>query len=1019
MKKKFKCFIILFCLQNSLSFLGQGGALSCNQLQNNFTPYQSCATSIPFTNQTTNNSEGIDPSCFAEDIKAPTWFFIKIKTGGDINLQISQVSNLGNPIDVDFCLWGPFTSLTNGICNQLNASSEVACSWSDASVEDCLVPNAIAGQYYILVVDNFVKVPGQITITQLAGTGNSDCGFLSSVKIKDISDGEISDTDYCKPAVKDLKAIVDVTDFTANPANLRFNYRWSLNGNVVYSLNNSLLNSNIYSASQTGIYKVEIAAYDVSDPSVDVNNVPFLADQNDDITLNFFDVPTLKSAPVVLSQCDLETPNNDGFTTFNLTQLYNEITNNTAGIVLKYYKDIALSEQILNPIAFVNTISTNQSVFVVGNFQGQAINCPSNITEIKLIATPTSLNTYPDILPVCPSLNFNYGFVDFALQRQNIKNTYFPTATVTIDFYGSQTDASLEQNALNNLSQISVGSNLIYTKVKSGTNCNAVGTFVAQIKAAPNKNNINNVSICQLDVFKLNQKDAEVLLGQANSVSCSYHNTFDDAKNNQNNLDKNVGYIGNLGANTVYVRVFDAVSQCFSVIDFKINIFSNPTVNQNPTDYKVCGIGKAFFNLNSRISDLVGVNNFIVTFFESQNDLTNNNPIANPSNFESVSKTIFVKVSDAANNNCTATTKFKIIVLDNIASTTNPSAFLFCDDTGFKNVDLKTKEVEMAGNSNVNDLIFKYYESKTEAENNSNNFIQNPSNYTNATKNYQKIYVRISDVNPQANCVTILEIEIFVSPLPPNNLLQSPYKICANKDGIIIKEAIVDTKLIPQLYKFEWFTGSNAVAANILVGETKPDLITEIEGNFSVKITDLNSPSNCSSVINFSTKIYKTPSNILISPDEIIAFNEQNLITIIANPPSLDYEYLLNFGFWQKSNVFENLKPGLNTVFVRNSDACETISKTIFVADFNRFFTPNGDSFNDFWKIEGDEALDKTETFVFDRYGKLVYQHKKASQGWDGTFNGVAMPADDYWFKIIYTNKGENHEFKGNFSLKR
>jgi gliding motility-associated-like protein len=143
------------------------------------------------------------------------------------------------------------------------------------------------------------------------------------------------------------------------------------------------------------------------------------------------------------------------------------------------------------------------------------------------------------------------------------------------------------------------------------------------------------------------------------------------------------------------------------------------------------------------------------------------------------------------------------------------------------------------------------------------------------------------------------------------------------------------------------------------------------------------------------------------------------VITINANPPSADYEYLLNFGFWQKSNVFENLKPGLNTISVRNSDACEIISKTIFVADFKRFFTPNGDSFNDFWKIEGDEALDKTETFIFDRYGRLIYQHQKASQGWDGTFNGVSLPADDYWFKIIYTNKGENHEFKGNFSLKR
>jgi gliding motility-associated-like protein len=36
--------------------------------------------------------------------------------------------------------------------------------------------------------------------------------------------------------------------------------------------------------------------------------------------------------------------------------------------------------------------------------------------------------------------------------------------------------------------------------------------------------------------------------------------------------------------------------------------------------------------------------------------------------------------------------------------------------------------------------------------------------------------------------------------------------------------------------------------------------------------------------------------------------------------------------------------------------------------------------------------------------------------GWNGTFDGTAMPADDYWFIYEFEN---GRTVKGNFSLKR
>ncbi|WP_394342215.1 T9SS type B sorting domain-containing protein [Psychroflexus aestuariivivens] len=48
-------------------------------------------------------------------------------------------------------------------------------------------------------------------------------------------------------------------------------------------------------------------------------------------------------------------------------------------------------------------------------------------------------------------------------------------------------------------------------------------------------------------------------------------------------------------------------------------------------------------------------------------------------------------------------------------------------------------------------------------------------------------------------------------------------------------------------------------------------------------------------------------------------------------------------------------------------------------------------------------------------------QLSPTSDGWDGTFNGNAMPSNDYWFRVEYTNPedGSPREYKANFTLKR
>ena len=130
-----------------------------------------------------------------------------------------------------------------------------------------------------------------------------------------------------------------------------------------------------------------------------------------------------------------------------------------------------------------------------------------------------------------------------------------------------------------------------------------------------------------------------------------------------------------------------------------------------------------------------------------------------------------------------------------------------------------------------------------------------------------------------------------------------------------------------------------------------------------------------------------------------------------------DYEFSLDGTSYQDNATFTNVAPGSYTISIRDKNGCGiTISDLIYVLDYPRFFTPNGDGFNDTWKINNLGSLPQSRIVIFDRYGKLLKELTTADDSWNGTFTGAPLPSDDYWFQLIFA---DGKIIKGHFSLKR
>ena len=163
-------------------------------------------------------------------------------------------------------------------------------------------------------------------------------------------------------------------------------------------------------------------------------------------------------------------------------------------------------------------------------------------------------------------------------------------------------------------------------------------------------------------------------------------------------------------------------------------------------------------------------------------------------------------------------------------------------------------------------------------------------------------------------------------------------------------------------------------------------------------------------------------NNLVISTESISEpFDTNQVIEVSVSGGSGNYEYQLDGGDWQNSAIFQNVVGCENHIIkVKDAEGCSNDPETTFtILDYPKFFTPNGDGYNDLWNIRCLQTQPGIIS-IFNRHGKLLNQLKTNFTGWNGTYNGKLLPASDYWFIVTYHDEnGKERQFKSHFSLIR
>ena len=524
---------------------------------------------------------------------------------------------------------------------------------------------------------------------------------------------------------------------------------------------------------------------------------------------------------------------------------------------------------------------------------------------------------------------------------------------------------------------------LVIADDKTGNYNSAVfiesGTFVSKIDFGKNRTFASNNPVCFGESIVLDTKLDNTYLFKwfkdGNLISGANSSTL---------------VVTSEGNYTVEVNVANSI--CYLTGDIKIE-FSDAILSAN-TSFFQCdddADGFAIYNL-TKVNNIVKKNVSEILnkgYYESLSDaISKTNIINTPEKYtnKTVNQIVFARIENKYG--CFKIAEVKLQISNETINDIPQIVACDIDDNqdGLHEFNLSLEITPKIILGLPNGLTVDYYLNANDALT-EKNVISNT--FKNTIPFTQVVYARF--VNGP-NCYDIKPITLIINTFPINDFEDETKYLCKNSTVII--------EVSSSFTEYLWNTGS-----------TDHFISVNTTGEYSVTIKNTN---GCEKTKKFNV-ILSEPATITGAVIKELSGNDNSVLieyTGIGN-----YEFSLDGKTFQDKPLFTNTNSGTYNAVARDKNNCGiSNSFLIYVIDYPRFFTPNGDGYNDFWIIKELTLFTSFELSIFDRFGKLLKQINQNGIGWNGMYEGRNLPADDYWFRLVYN---EGKKINGNFSLKR
>ncbi|MCP2027694.1 gliding motility-associated-like protein [Flavobacterium sp. HSC-32F16] len=423
-------------------------------------------------------------------------------------------------------------------------------------------------------------------------------------------------------------------------------------------------------------------------------------------------------------------------------------------------------------------------------------------------------------------------------------------------------------------------------------------------------------------------------------------------------------------------------------IDYAPEILSTNTsllqCDDNSDGISIFNLSKANNIVKNNVASIIN-EGYYTTLANAQ---TKTNKIATPNNYTNTANNQIVYARLENEFGC-----FKIAeVTLQIAATSiaDPDPISTCDgdevQDGLYQFDLNAEVTPQITSGLPSGLTVNYYLTANDALTETN---QLPVIFKNTIAYNQTIYARV--VNGP-DCYDVVPVPLVINTFNPPNFEDESVYLCRDSD--------VTLSVATGFSSYLW---SN--------GETTNSTVITAPGDYTVTAKDAN---GCEKTKTFKV-ILSEPATITNAVVRDFSGNDNSVL--IEYTGAGNYEFSLDGLTYQNDPLFTGIATGIYYAIARDKNGCGlSNSFLLYVLDYPRFFTPNGDGYNDLWVIEDSNVLPNYTIHIFDRYGKLLKEMNQNSTGWNGLFNGQQLPSDDYWFTLVFAD-GRN--VKGHFSLKR